>query len=355
MRDFESGSVRIFSPIGNTLLSRSGCGQTLADVCVERFEVGSAALFERRPAVSLRGSLDRVTGVAPMRTFDLERQRLEPGEMQLPACVGYVLSDVLCVDGNMYKGFAKYRVSGSTRTLIASISKFINDGVLVSNRLSHAYFGHWMTEELPGTAFAADLGPVVTIRYGRKAYTHEPGYLQLYGSPEPAVLPSRCRVGRLTVLGENSTNTLHLNKLAYFRELRAHAGWQRSHRRVFIRRGGGSPRSLINETEIIDYLSKEGFDIIDPAMLSAEEIAARCYGAAVSVGVEGSHMAHAFVQMFAGASLLLIQPPARFNNPFKDLCDAVGIIYGFAVADPMSEGFNMPIDRLVRTLDMLPT
>lgn len=347
--------MSIFSPIGYTLLSRTGFGQTLADVCVERFEVGTAALFERRPAVCLQGSLDRVTGVAPMRTLDLERRRLEPGEMLLPACVAYVFDDILCVDGNLYKGFAKYRVSGSTRTLLASISKSVSDGVLVSNGQSHTYFGHWMTEELPGTSFAADLGPVVTIRHGRNPYTHEFGYLQLCGLPAPAVLPSRCRVGRLTVLGENSTNTSHLNKLADFRELRAHAGWQRTNRRVFIRRGGGSPRSLANESDIIDYLSREGFDIVDPERLSAEEVAARCYGASVAVGVEGSHMAHAFVQMFAGASFLLIQPPDRFNNPFKDLCDAVGINYGFAVADALKRGFALPIDRLAKTLEILPT
>ena len=344
----------LFSPIGCALLSRTGFERTLTDVCIEKFQIGTAARFERLPALCLPGSLDSVTGVAPMRTLELERQRLQAGEMLLPACTAYVLKDAICVDGNIYKKFAKYRIRGETHTLLAAVKEFVSDGVLVSNNQSHAYFGHWMTEELPGIAFAQGLGRVVTVDHARAPYAHERGYMRIYGLPVPAELPTRCVIGRLTVLGENGTNIPQLNKLAEFRESRACAGWRRTDRRVFVRRGGGSPRRLSNESEIIDYLSREGFDIIDPENETAQEIAARCYGACLAVGVEGSHMAHAFVQMFTGASFLLIQPPDRFNNPFKDLCDAVGINFGFVISDTLGDGFNLPIDRLARTLDILP-
>lgn len=355
MAHVKGARVSLFSPVGHTLFSRLVPRRTVADVCIDSFEIGEPAKHDRRAAFHLEDSLDRVTGVAPLRTMDLEHRRLLAGEMLLPACIAYVLNDVLCVDGNFYNGFVKFRVRGATRTLLASVSESIDEGVLVSNGQSHAYFGHWMTEEFPYISVAEMMGRAVTVYHGREPYKHEPGYLQLYGLPSADVLPSRCRIRRLTILGENDINSVHFAKLAEFRESRARAGWVRKSQRVFIRRGGGSARSLTNELEVIDYLSRAGFDIVDPEKLTSEEIAFRCYGASLAVGVEGSHMAHGFIQMFSGASLVLIQPPDRFNNPFKDLCDAVGINYGFAVADACGQGFTLPLERLAKTLDLVPS
>jgi capsular polysaccharide biosynthesis protein len=131
------------------------------------------------------------------------------------------------------------------------------------------------------------------------------------------------------------------------------AGWSTTNRRVFIRRGGGSPRRLINEADVMAALSLRGFTVVDPQALSPEEVARACFGADVVVGVEGSHLAHGLMQMRPGAALVTIQPPDRFNNPFKDFCDASGLTYGFVVAEAAGEGFRQHIEGLARILDRL--
>jgi capsular polysaccharide biosynthesis protein len=121
-----------------------------------------------------------------------------------------------------------------------------------------------------------------------------------------------------------------------------------------LSRRGGAARDLGNEAQIIERLAAEGFSIIDPMSMSAEAVARACFDAKLIIGVEGSHLSHAFIQLRAGAGMVLIQPPTRFDNPFKDLCDIRGIDYGFVVADAQANGFVQPINRLLETIARMP-
>ncbi len=343
----------LFSPIGQALLRKAFGAQQLGDVCVDRITLRESSRVERRQALFLEGDLDRVTGFAPTRTLALELARLKPGEMMLRACQACVLEDALVVDGNVFKGRAKQMVAGNTRVLIASISRLEPGGVLVANRQSHLYFGHWLTEELALTSQAKRLGPVVSTHFGRKPYAQESGYLGLYGLEAPLELPARCRVKQLTIVEGGGPNLAHVEGIAQLRQSLIDAGWHAANRRVFIRRGGGSPRRLVNESIIIDALSSRGFAIVDPETLSPEDVARACFGADIIVGVEGSHLAHGLIQLRPGTALVVIQPPDRFNNPFKDFCDAIGIDYGFVVAEAAGEGFSQSVESLERLLAQL--
>ena len=343
-----------FSPVGQALARKLLGAQSLADVCASSFDIGEPLDVERREAVHVPGDLDRVTGFAPSRSLALEQLRLRPGPMHLRAGRACVLEDALVVDGNVYKARAKHAVAGNTRTWLASFDTREPGGILVANRQSHAYFGHWLTEELPLTAQLRTRGAIVTTHFGRQPYSHEAGYARVYGVETPRELPRRCALSQLTVVEGGGLNAAHVRGIAALRQSLVDAGWRPSNRHVFIRRGGGSPRRLVNEDAVVDALAARGFAVVDPERAAPEEIARACFGAEVVVGVEGSHLAHGLMQLGRGSALVTIQPPDRFNNPFKDFCDVGGLTYGYVVASPAGEGFSLPPDLLLQLLDQLP-
>jgi len=57
-----------------------------------------------------------------------------------------------------------------------------------------------------------------------------------------------------------------------------------------------------------------------------------------------------YVLLYAFA---LLQPPDRFNNVFKDYTDCLGLNYSFVVGHPVAGGFEIRIEDLVRTLDIV--
>jgi capsular polysaccharide biosynthesis protein len=91
--------------------------------------------------------------------------------------------------------------------------------------------------------------------------------------------------------------------------------------------------------------------IVDPDTDTAEEIIQKTYCAKLIIGVEGSHMANAMLTMAKTGCMLIIQPSNRFNNPFKDLCDATGRRYAFTVADNASGRNYQNIKDLMLMID----
>ena len=91
--------------------------------------------------------------------------------------------------------------------------------------------------------------------------------------------------------------------------------------------------------------------VVDPDTMSAQEIARISNGARLVVGLEGSHLAHSIYPIADAGTLLVLQPPLRFNNVYKDLSDAMGLNYAFLVGEPAAGGFTVDLDRLGRLLD----
>jgi hypothetical protein len=52
--------------------------------------------------------------------------------------------------------------------------------------------------------------------------------------------------------------------------------------------------------------------------------------------------------------MICLQPPARFNNSYKDQADCLDLVYGFVVGLPDGQDFVVPPDDVERTLDLLP-
>jgi len=129
---------------------------------------------------------------------------------------------------------------------------------------------------------------------------------------------------------------------------------RQSGQKVMLLRGNsGTKRSLVNENEIAEFLSSQGFVIVDPQKMSVDEILFETLGAEIVVGVEGSQLAHGLFPLGAAGTILTLQPPDRFNNVFKDYTDCLGLNYSFVVGNPVTGGFEIRIEDLARTLDMV--
>jgi capsular polysaccharide biosynthesis protein len=200
-------------------------------------------------------------------------------------------------------------------------------------------------------------GSAENISMATRPYEHEAGYrdlLQLARAP----LVRNARIERLTVYVDYAQNSYKAARYRTLRaRLRARVGVQASAPRgVYIGRGAtGEPRVLENEAAITRLLAGEGFDVIDPAAASVEEIAKRSLGARIVVGVEGSHLSHAIYSAADDCAFLVLQPPDRFAMAYKEFTDRLDMTFAFLVGDRSQHGFVIPPDDLRRMLDVLET
>lgn len=123
---------------------------------------------------------------------------------------------------------------------------------------------------------------------------------------------------------------------------------------VYIKRGiTGEARVLDNEAAIEAALQQAGFDVIEPARLTASEISRRILGAQIIVSVEGSHLSHAIYSVADGGTFVVLQPPDRFAMPYKEFTDRLDMRFAFLVGDKATNGFTIPLDDLHQLLDRL--
>ena len=102
---------------------------------------------------------------------------------------------------------------------------------------------------------------------------------------------------------------------------------------------------------MLTELCRLGFEIVSPEAEAPRRIVEKLAEAEIAILVEGSAQNHCLLAMPPGATLLTIQPPTRFNALSKTFADAIGLRWGFVVAGPDPEGFRLPVDRLLRTID----
>jgi capsular polysaccharide biosynthesis protein len=113
----------------------------------------------------------------------------------------------------------------------------------------------------------------------------------------------------------------------------------------------GTKRSLINSSEVHEALVRLGFDIVHPELETARGLAEKLCGVEIAIAVEGSAQDHCWLTMPRQSTFVAILPPTRFNAHGKMRADAIGINWAYVVADPHPNGFCLPTDRLLRTID----
>jgi len=111
---------------------------------------------------------------------------------------------------------------------------------------------------------------------------------------------------------------------------------------------------LTNEAAVEQALRERGFQIVDIATMSAEQICRASLNARIVAGVEGSHLSHGIFSAADDATFLVLQPPDRFCMTYKEFTDAMADMRcAFLVGDPHPGGFTVPPDDLNRLLDLI--
>jgi hypothetical protein len=310
-----------------------------------------------KPAIYPKGALDRITKLSPWRTWESERRLIEGGRFSHAASRAHLLENVDISGAMVYRGAGKQRHGfGPEKLLLADIGRRqeIADAHLLSNFAGSLAFANFLLDDLP-LALVPDAGASAIV-LASNSYSHAEGYRDLLALPRPPLVSS-ARVRHLTVYTDFAQNTF---KATRYRELRDRlrrtmpVPTETGRRGVYLKRGAtGERRLLTNEEEVEDLLRDLRFDIVEPAMLSAAEIARRTLGARIVVGIEGSHLFHAAYTMADDGAFLVLQPPNRFAMTAKEYTDCLDMRCAFLVGRPVGPDFSVDLDELRLLLNKL--
>ncbi len=325
-----------------------------ADVAERQWSLAPGVTLPHRGATYLDGELERIGAVQEDTTLEAELARLAAGQKLHVETKAYQFTDVRLQGGRLFKGAVSHRLSHLANLPARSEEVELESAAIASTLLGSLYFGHWMRDDSTLQLAVKSLAP--TIHIARQTYTHEAGYRGLLSLEERRI--ERARVRELILLDDWGHNLFKRQRFAELRASFRRAVPVSGHERIYIRRGraiGARGRDMLNTTEVERFLAEQGFTMIDPDTMSAEEIARAANGARLVVGLEGSHLGHAIFPIADGGTLLVLQPPLRFNNPYKDVSDTLDLRYAFTVGVQEQDGFRIDLDRLGRLLDRVST
>jgi hypothetical protein len=346
-------TLHFTSDISNKLCRTIFGVSELAGTAVSTVEISPPSEHHSPKAIFNPADLAKITGVGMGTTMDIEMARIEASVSKHQGTYACELRDVVLMDGALYKPRFKWGISYRDKLVgHAGLIESIDDaGVLAHSWLGSRYFGHWIRDDIPLATLATSLGKPVGIE--RPLTAQQQGYAKLFGV-NVSVLPKLAHLGKITVLSDAYYNEGKIARWRAMRDRVAACASGKRYKGVMLLRGGtGEARMLLNEQEIADRLEALGFYVVNPAKVDLDTFLANAAGADVVVGVEGSQLANGFVCMKDGGSMLVLQPPFRFNNIYKDVCDAMQVKYGFVVGDAQSGGFSINPDAVEAMLERL--
>jgi hypothetical protein len=325
----------------------------LSEVAERSYELHPAEPFNAPPAYFDASDMDRVVGYGTNR--DRELRRIQGGPKTINPTVMYRLRDVQMLSGHLlFPNMIRRWEHRARRPWIATAEQFeCNVGALANSKLGLRYFAHWLHDDLPMCLAVQDMGPLVSPQTG--SFGHQAAYLAVTG-----LEITRCDSVRFKELyfvdDRHAENSHKKDRLLEVRKRLWTACPSPIHEGVFLVRGsGGQRRVLRNEMELAASLSERGIRVVDVATSSPQDVMRQCAHARVVIGVEGSQLNNGLISIADGRSMLVIQPPRRFNCHHKELCDILGVRYGFVVGESFdkSADFSVDTDSVHRLLDRL--
>jgi hypothetical protein len=316
----------------------------------QTIELSPAIDREQRAAICLPNELERVLGVDEQTTLAKQLGRMAAGTFRHGATIAYRLDDTILADGSLYFAGGHQVIRPKTaKPFLPHRMDHFAEAQLCTDYTIDLYFGHWMHDGLPLELLAAEQG-MTALTLAGKNWLHEDGYRRLTG-----LVPTQtnnAKIDRLWVIDDRGISENRVRRIQEIRRRIRASVRGRTEKPVFIGRGNlGVARHLVNSDEIKETLAKNGFEIVEPERESVEHIVGALVQAPLVITVEGSAQNHGLFAAPPGATLLLIQPPYRFNALSKPFADAAAMHWAFAVAEPAAGGFRMPVDHLLRTID----
>ena len=257
--------------------------------------------------------------------------------------------------GSVYANGASNRLRPLSESLtpLSADRDAIDGAALCTSVYGERYFGHYLMEDIPQTLLASPFGAPLRLS-ADPAWRDAPEYDRRFG-----VEWSRsdfALIRNLTIfedIGQNANRRERYRRLqARIREVSIGG---RSAERVYLRRGGAEEpwRCPLNEAALHAALLKRGYVTVDTRQDSTSDIIETLLGARVVVSLEGSHTMHALYTIADNSAFLLLMPPLRPQTINKEAFDAIGACVGLLVGREAEGGFNIDLDELDRTLDLV--
>jgi len=222
--------------------------------------------------------------------------------------------------------------------------------VLRSSFIGCYFFGHWLRDDCATHLLAESWGAPLSMP--TPSWPDMRGYLDLFKQNYMAL--HRGHAKRLTFFYDICNNSHKIHRFRTLRSLVRSQASGASEKIIYLMRGaGGQERALINEVEIVNILRRRGITIVEAETLDVPQLVTTMLGAKIVIGVEGSQFSHALLTLREGGGVIVIQPPDRFFNSHMDWVRAMNMRYGLVVGEPRNPGFYLPVEDLLRTIDLM--
>jgi len=304
------------------------------------------------PPALLPGMLDRVTGTDEHATLSLMLESARTTVVTHAPVIRRVYRKAI-VRRSGFATWSKSERYASELRASELVGPLMHVPVLrcCLNYVSWRYFGHWLMDAVPAALIEPETG--MPWLPPESSWGHARDYLNIFdiSSLEAPLV----HADRLIVYQDFSQGS---HKRTRYRRLRDMVhdrfGGADATDRVYIRRGAtGARRQITNEPELLEQLAARGWKIIDVATASAEALQRCLCKARCVVGIEGSHLNHAYFSLPAGSSMVILTPGDRFTTTQLGRCNANRISNGMVILNGTEkDGYRIDMDDLWRTIDL---
>jgi len=307
-------------------------------------------------AVFLPGQLDKLIKQKPgawgLKTKEEVIAEATSTTVTHAPTIAYHIKDATLFDGTIYVDRFKQPISATSLFRFDSGEpRQIEACALASSFLGTKYFGHWMTDDCTRYLLAERFGTTLCTRM--PAYPHLHHYQRYFN--QTWVPTDRAHIDHLIVFQDFSQNSFKRERYKILRNrIKAYFPEKFGNTLIYLRRGNtGAPRTIQNEPQIMDALTKLGFVIVDIEFDSLEHIIGTLLNARLVVSIEGSHVAHCAYTVPESSGLLILQPSDSFSAVHRDWSESLGIRFGFVVGDVGDKGYQFPVPEILRTIELL--
>lgn len=344
-----------FAPLSSRVLQRlPGSGP------FEKYAIESTVICEpeeqrMRPAIYPSGELDHITNVHEFSSgLEHEIFLTTCDWVHHQATVAWRLRNVVLTNGMLcnYKGYKKMAF-GRPPFMPAQVERVEETSALCSTDAGNDYFAHFVLDDATTAGIGEKFGRVTFGGSLKPRTQHMLDYLGYFDIPYLEKIHAEfADLWMFTDYPQNSHRRARLKGLqsALAKRFRG----KQHPTPVYLKRGeSGLERTLENEAEIERLLVARGFRVINPETMTTEELCEQLNGSPLVIGVEGSQLAHAILNMAAGGGLLCIQPAARFNAVYRGFTNSLDLEWGFVVAHGNAHRFRLEANRLMYTVDQM--
>lgn len=223
---------------------------------------------------------------------------------------------------------------------------------LRSSFIGSHFFGDWLRDDVATHLLAEIYGTPISVEHDNWVDTEF--YLKVFRQSYDQL--QWAYFDELHIFDDIHQNEHKAARLHVLRDrMRQLIGTRAGAGKIFylMRGKSGEQRTIVNEPDLVNSLSKAGVEIISTEQDSALTNLKIMIDCAMVIGLGGSQLSHAIYSLGSGGSVLAILRPSYFYNPHYDWSSALGMKYGLMFADEVSGGYHINIDRLMKTIDLV--